>query len=174
MPVREALRVLESEGLVESIPHRSVLVTDISIEDVRELGMIRRALEGMATELATARMDTAKVGELQSLLVKMELLGDPPKDETAYLAAHRAFHLGLYEAAGLPRLSKIVTSLWEASERYRRTCTLLPDRRKEAAQEHRTILEACRMKDGPMARHLMEGHLSRTTEMTIELLSRRT
>jgi DNA-binding GntR family transcriptional regulator len=150
------------------------LVTDISIQDVRELGMIRCALEGLAAELAASRMDVVKAGELQSLLEKMGILGDPPTDESAYLAAHRAFHLGLYEAAGLPRLSRLVTSLWEASERYRRACTLLPDRRKEAAQEHRTILEACRMKDGPMARHLMEGHLSRTTEMTIELLSRRT
>lgn len=174
MPVREALRVLESEGLVESVPHRGVVVTSISIHDVQELGMIRCSLEGMATELAAEKMDRSRVAELEGLLNKMRILGNPPGDNNAYLATHREFHLSLYDAAGSPRLSKIVTSLWEASERYRRTCALLPDRRAQAAQEHWTILGACQAKDAKRARLLMEGHLRRTTEMTSEFLARET
>lgn len=170
MPVREALRVLESEGLVESTPHRGVLVTGISIHDVRELGIIRRALEGVATERAATEMDSATAAGLEGFLREMDQLGNPPKDEGAYLAAHRAFHLGLYDAAGLPRLSKIATSLWEASERYRRACAVLPDRRREAAQEHRRIFDACQRKDGQMARRLLEDHLDRTTALTIKFL----
>jgi DNA-binding GntR family transcriptional regulator len=172
MPVREALKVLESEGLVKYLPHRGVVVTEISIEDVRELGIIRQALEGTATEIAARNMDSDKARELQRYLDEMDSLGIPPSDLDRYLSAHKAFHLGLCSTANLPRLAKLVTSLWEARERYRRACTVIPDRRKEAAREHRAVLNACVRGDGKLARALLEEHLRKTTNLTAEVLER--
>jgi len=149
LPIREAIRQLESRGLVEHIPHRGGRVTEISLEDLRELydarlviepEIISRAAENFSNEDAeAARAALARHAEALQM--------------TEIWAAHTAFHFALYNPCRSRWLLRLVTPLWESSQRYRMTMPPLNSemRRKEAQREHEEMLAACEAHDGARA-----------------------
>jgi DNA-binding GntR family transcriptional regulator len=118
MPVREALRRLDSVGLVEMIAHRGARVAELSVDELRELYEARIELEALAVRMAAERMPAATRRDLP---VRAERLIARLDVETGFdrAAAHAELHFALHEAAGSRWLLRLLTPLWESSERYR-------------------------------------------------------
>lgn len=102
-PLREALRVLQRDGLVQSLPRRGYIVTPITAEDVREIYSLRFALERFAVELGVPVQDPTRLEPIRAALTDMKLAADKG-DDNAVLAANSRFHMGLVALAGHGRL----------------------------------------------------------------------
>lgn len=158
MPVREALRQLESEGLVVFTPHRRVSVADLSTEELREIYEIRIALELLALDLALPRLTIKELAYLGAVLEQMDRVTDPGR----WLALNRTFHGALYRASRRSRLCALIDSLRGNVDRYLRIFVSGADRRARAQAEHRRILRACRRRRPAEARKALRQHLSGT------------
>ncbi len=110
MPVRVALRRLVTEHALVMLPNHSVALPVITREKFDEITRIRVALEGLAAEVAAARMLPADVRRMERLNAGMEAAGGA--NTTPYLANNREFHFTLYERAELPTLLAMIRSLW--------------------------------------------------------------
>jgi DNA-binding GntR family transcriptional regulator len=162
MPIREALRRLDAVGLVENVPHRGARVTELSLEDLRDVYEARLALEPLAVQHAAGRFDSDDAERGQEALATLNKLGD--QSTAATWAAHTAFHFSLYEPAGSAWLVRLIRPLWESSERYRLAA---PTRRKLSMRrdEHERILRACMDHQPAVARAELHNHLARTANM---------
>jgi len=166
IPVREALWQLESEGLIEIIPHRGAVVSGLTLQELREIYEIRIALEALAVSLAVPRAGEADLARLDAFVIQMDAVPDPAR----WLDLNRDFHNALYEPADRPRLSHLVDTLRRNSERYLRLLVRLMGRTGLAQAEHRGIVEAYRRGDVEGAVTALRGHLSNTLAGVSDLL----
>jgi DNA-binding GntR family transcriptional regulator len=169
MPVREALRQLESEGLVVFTPHRRVSVADLSTDELREIYEIRIALELLALDLAVPRLSPKDLADLGAVLDHMDRVTDPGR----WLDLNRTFHGMLYRASGRSRLCALIDSLRGNVERYLRIFVSGVERRTHAQTEHRRILRACRRRHSAEAKHALRQHLNGTVNQLEAFLRRR-
>ncbi|WP_118134935.1 GntR family transcriptional regulator [Oceanicella sp. SM1341] len=169
MPVREALRQLEQEGVVEVRPARGTFVRSVSPEDLAEVYRVREALEGLAAELAAGRPTT---GALAACGTRMRIMA---RDASAFTAAEiddagTEFHNLLMEASGSVPLSEAVRLF---RMRFRLAFHLPRYFAQEIAQEtlaeHIAILEAVEARDPVAARARMVDHLARGLELRLKL-----
>jgi len=166
LPIREAIRQLENRGLVEHIPHRGGRVTEISLDDLGELYDARLLLEPEIIARAAERFTETDAEVARAALARY---ADASKQGqmTEVWAAHTAFHFALYAPCRSSWLLRLVTPLWESSQRYRMTMPPLNSemRRKEAQQEHEEMLAACEAHDGERAATVLHNHLVRTVTL---------
>jgi len=161
MPVREAVRQLDALGLVEHRPHRGARVTELSVDDLREVYTARLALELTAVAAAAARF-TEEHAEQAARSLSHTVSAEEASDHNASWAADEEFHFAIYGAAGSPWLLRVIRPLWETSERYRRL-SLSPARDfRERHSEHMGILEACVLRDQDLAADRLGAHLARS------------
>ena len=154
--VRAALARLRGEGLVVAEPRRGHVVAPLTIRDVLDIYDLRLLLEPPAAEAAADRMPPEELARLQAL-------ADPPVDSDdedsfeRFVAANRAIHLALVEAAGNARASRIVERLLDDSERARRVALRsgAANRGTRARDELQTVLRAVASGDGAGAAGLM-------------------
>ena len=156
MPVREALRDLEAEGLVSIFPHRGAVVTQLSADDLRDIYEIRGMLEELGTRLAVPHMTEATLAELTSLIEEM----DRHLDEVVTLVRlnHR-FHSVLYSPSGRRHLCGFIITLRYRTQHYLRAYIAQLGRMPQAQVQHRAILEACKSGDAELAGSLMYDHV---------------
>jgi DNA-binding GntR family transcriptional regulator len=157
-PVREAIRMLELEGLVSHLPRIGAVVARIDHAEVLEIYRIRAVLEGLAARMAAERITPDSLGRLEELMKSMEAgirRGDPEGLERDHLA----FNDGIYSAAGSPRLYAMITSLTDFIARSARIGYTRPGRAEEAAREHRRLLEALRLHDGDLSERIAREHI---------------
>lgn len=164
MPIREALRRLDTVGLVENIPHRGARVTEISLADLREVYEVRLAIEPLAVRRAAERFTPDDAARARAAL-EAHVKASRRKDLRELWETHTAFHFALYEAAPSRWLTRLIRPLWETSERYR--LALMPmranlDRRRE---EHERILAACEAHRPAVAARELHNHLSTTANL---------
>jgi DNA-binding GntR family transcriptional regulator len=157
-PVREAIRKLELEGLVVMVPRKGAYVAGLSLKEVADVFEIRRALEGLAAELAVDRITDAELENLERYLVKIADEIDRG-DLNKVIETDTDFHTLLYEASRNQRLSQIINNLREHIQRFRATSLSHPGRMKEALEEHRRIVEAISSRDSETARRLAQEHI---------------
>lgn len=157
-PVREAIRKLELEGLVVMVPRKGAYVAGLSLKDVADVFEIRRALEGLAAELAVDRITDDELENLERYLVKISEEIDRG-DLNKVIETDTDFHTLLYQASRNQRLSQIINNLREQIQRFRATSLSNPGRMKEAVEEHRKIVEAISSRDGETARRLAQEHI---------------
>lgn len=164
MPIREALRQLDSVGLVENVPHRGARVTELSIEDLREVYQVRLALEELAIRHAAERFDADDARWAATCLAE-HVKAARRSDRVAIWSTHTAFHFALYDAARSRWMSRLIRSPWESSERYR--FAMLPVRLKldQRSLEHERIMQACIDHDVEAAVVELHNHLSRTANL---------
>jgi DNA-binding GntR family transcriptional regulator len=164
MPIREALRLLDSVGLVENIPHRGARVTELSIDDLREVYEARLALEPLAVRHAAENFTDEDANRAQERLAA-HVKASKARDLGAIWSTHTAFHFALYDAANSRWMSRLIHPLWETSERYR--FAMLPVRLNldKRRLEHERILHACVDHDGSTAARELHNHLARTANM---------
>jgi DNA-binding GntR family transcriptional regulator len=159
MPIREALRRLDAVGLVENVPHRGARVTELSLDDLREVYEARLALEPLALEQAAGRFSDEDTERARERLDALNAFGDRSGPDA--WAAHTAFHFSLYEVAQSPWLLRLIRPLWESSERYRLAAPALRKLSMRRA-EHERILVACVGRRPAAARAELHNHLART------------
>ena len=109
-PVRDALSRLQADGALEALPNRAFRLPVPSIEEYRQLLIMRIRLEECAVQHAAALITPAEVLKVSDLYDEMSSLVDRPSDE--YLAVHRRFHFMIYDAARMPLLREAIERLW--------------------------------------------------------------
>jgi DNA-binding GntR family transcriptional regulator len=169
VPVREALRSLEGEGLITFNHGRSIEINTLSVEDAREIYMIRTALESILVRSAVPRLarDPAALAKAHELLGVMDEAHD---DQARWLDANREFHWGMYELAPYPRLLAIVRSLWAVTEPYLRVYAA-HDERRLAQAEHREMVALAEREDVEGSVELLQGHLASTCRIVEQSLA---
>ncbi|QBD82525.1 GntR family transcriptional regulator [Ktedonosporobacter rubrisoli] len=162
IPVREALRQLEGEGLVTFYPHRGAVVSELSLEELQEICEIRVALETLAIRLAIPRLNEEVLQRAEEILDSLDAEGDVLRH---WSEVNWRFHSTLYTVAQRPRLLSMIKLLHTQIDRYLRIHVSLLNYRTKGEQEHRQILEACRQRDAERATSLLEQHIKTVEEM---------
>ena len=170
MPVREALRDLEAEGLVTIFPHRGAVVTQLSADDLKDIYDIRANLEEMATRLAVPHMTDATLAELTSLIEQMD---NHLHDVVTLVKLNHQFHLTLYAASGRSHLCELNRMLRYRTQHYLRAFVNALGRMPRAQEEHRAILEACERGDVDQAASLIRDHVAEVGRAIIEYVRQR-
>lgn len=159
-PLREALRRLAQQGLVELGAHRDARVAPLDATEARDLVELRQDLDPLATGLAAQRRTAADLAEMTDSLARLESL--PTDPSPAQLAGHRRFHAALYRASHNALLVEALDGLWDKTDRYRRHALQAGRSDEEAAQraeEHRLLVEAIEDRDAAAATDLMRRHV---------------
>lgn len=166
MPVREALRRLEAEGLVTMQPYKGATVAGLSVAELQEIYEMRMALEVLALDRSLANMDDAHLAAMEALLRRM----DDETDGAAWLRANVEFHDLLYARADRPLLLETIQNLRVKSDRFLRLFAAKRDRTSHAQEEHWAIFHALRQGDAGAAGRLLQGHLQSTVTSLSEAL----
>jgi DNA-binding GntR family transcriptional regulator len=163
VPVREALRNLEAEGLIEFRLNRGVVVRNLSHEVVRELFLIRVPLESLAASEAARLATDEDIAELDSLVAKMEKnIG-----ADSWHKSHRHFHERLCQISRLPRLIQLVDSLRGQMRPYSKVYLQDRDHVLLAQQEHREMVDCLRRRDPDRIARIIHAHLERPARMAM-------
>lgn len=154
VPVREAFRRLEAQGLVVSEPRRGVRVAGFSVEEIREVAEMRAALEVLALRNAAPHLTTAILDRAEAAI----RAGDKAGDVQAWEEANRAFHRLILTPCGMPRLLKAIDDLHTASARF-----LFSGWRAEweapTDRDHHAILAALRTRQIETAAAILARHV---------------
>jgi DNA-binding GntR family transcriptional regulator len=164
MPIREALRRLEAEGFVSFDHNRSVRVNALSIDDIREIFLARKALESVLIEQAApvVAQDADLLHELES---QIELMDETSEDVVRWREANEAFHSRMYGAIPLPRITAMVQGLRISAEPFLRLYASTAEGFSVAQDEHRELLDRLREGDGVAASSLLRTHLTTTLQV---------
>ncbi|MCX4176001.1 MULTISPECIES: GntR family transcriptional regulator [Paraburkholderia] len=169
IPVREALRQLESEGWARAAVHKGATVAPLSADEAREIYEIRSALESLAIGLAIPNHTAATLRESATLCLAAEREPDP----SLYVARNVAFHMSLYAPAARPQLEDMIGTLHRRGERYLRLKFGLPSYKGESDNEHTALLDAVQRRDIPAAQSLVVAHLLGTGDLLHRFLTER-
>ena len=159
MPVREALRDLEADGMVSNFPHRGAKVTELSADELQDIYDIRAALEEMAARSAVPFVTTPILTELASLIDQID---NHFGDVANLVKLNHQFHLTLYAASGRKHLCELIRILRYRSQHYLHLYTAEIDTGSlpQTRGEHRAILEACKRGDAEQAAALTREHVA--------------
>ncbi len=161
IPVRDALRRLEADGLVETEGRGSYRVSSFGVDDVKEIYALRELLEGHMVAQACPQLGDEELDELEQLQQDMDQAADDG-DSAAYVALNQRFHRVLYDAANQPRTQKIVLTLWQGVPPL--TPITIENRMAESSQEHWAIVRALRAGDAAAAAEAMRRHIAAAGE----------
>ncbi len=159
-PIREALRKLELEGLVTTVPYKGPIVTLPTLKDARDLYEARAALEGQAVALFTQRADDAAVARLSEHLERAAA-GAARGSIREVLNANNAFHDEIAAGCGNPLLRSMLANLRDRIVLLRVESLSYPGRPPHSIAEHRAIVRRIARRDAQGAKRLNEGHIMR-------------
>jgi DNA-binding GntR family transcriptional regulator len=168
-PLREALRMLQREGLVIAAANRQVRIATLTADDIEEISIARLALEAVAIRITVPTLTSADFAALEGYMAQMEHY-QKVGDQVGLRGPHRAFHHTLVAAAG-PRVSAEIGELADHAERYRLRFGAFgswDDRRAE----HRAILDAAASGDADLAADRLAEHYVRTIPLVFGVLDR--
>ncbi|MCA0248127.1 MAG: GntR family transcriptional regulator [Proteobacteria bacterium] len=157
-PLREAFRMLAADGLLVQLPNRGAQVVALSSDDVRDGFEVMAALEGLAGELAVARVTDADIADLRALQAEMET-AHAQHDLPAYYRINRAIHDRLNAIAGNAVLGQTYRTLNARLHALRFRSNLNRAKWDQAVAEHRSMLAALAARDGAALRDLLIRHL---------------
>jgi DNA-binding GntR family transcriptional regulator len=159
-PLREALRRLKQEGLVDLDAHRDARVRPLDATEARDLLEMRRSLDPLAARLAAQRRTEEDLVRIRTALDGLEAL--PASPSVAQLASHARFHAAVHRASHNALLVETLDGLWVKTDRYRRhglEAGRSDEERQARATEHRRLFEAVRDGDVETAADLMQRHV---------------
>lgn len=168
IPVREALRQLQSEGLVTYQPNHGATVTAHTPEEIREIYDIRVILETAAVRRATSRLPDAALAQAARLLK----LTEQADDDAAWGTHDLDFHRLIYDLEARPHLRELIDGLLRRVDRYWLVHGLMLKHRREFEAEHRRLLAAMKARDAERAAKLLEQHLTGAAELLVAALER--
>ena len=160
IPVREALRQLESEGLVRLVANTGAWVNSLTMAECSEVYQTRERLEPLLLRYSAETLTVETISRLESLANRMESSSDGEE----FLELDREFHLSMYRGASTSMLRDLVTRLWNTTQPYRRAYTQLvgTDNRRIFHAEHHMMVTALRDGDLDLAEQVLSMHIRRT------------
>ncbi|MFI8186792.1 GntR family transcriptional regulator [Actinacidiphila glaucinigra] len=160
IPVREALRILESDGLAESFPNRGSRVPMLSLQEVNTYYRMRERLEPLTLIESLPHLADQHIDRLEQLQDEIE----NQSDVNRFLLLDREFHMTTYAGCPSDHLLAITERLWNSTQHYRRAFMVLTDTDRGAIvnAEHRLILDAVRRRDPEDGERYLTGHIRRT------------
>ncbi|HEX7003653.1 MAG TPA: GntR family transcriptional regulator [Trueperaceae bacterium] len=164
IPVRDALRRLEVDGLVESKGRGSYFVRSFGPEEVREIFALRELLEPYAAARAVARLEQETVKELRRLTGSLTAAGETG-DGDSYVRANREFHFLLYRASGMERLVRMIDGLWLGQPPF--TPLKVPGQIKQSVAEHLALIEVIEQGNVERVEALLRLHVHRSGELLL-------
>ena len=167
IPVRDALRQLEGEGLVTFIPNRGARVAPLGADDLREICEMRVALETLALRCALPELSNAQLDQAAAL---QDALESAPVEEFGVL--NTAFHEALYAPARRPRLLAQIEMLGRAADRFLRMTVASLDYAQTSHDEHRELLSTCRSRDEAAAVSCLTRHIEVAGDALLDLMAK--
>jgi len=168
-PLREALKVLGSEGMVTLLPNRGAVVAALTLKDVDDVVKVIDVLEGLAAPAACEQLTDQGRKQIEAMhdqMVERRSQGDL----MGYFKQNQAIHEAIVDAAGNPVASTIYRSLLNRIRRYRFIGNRESERWERALAEHEQFLDALRQRDGELLRQLLHSHLRNGWRVTRELV----
>lgn len=163
VPVREALRQLEAEGLIVSYPHRGSAVAVLTADDVQEVFLIRVSLESTALRLAVPKMTDEDIRRAEVVLERTD--SDPNPTHMGEL--NWEFHENLYSPCGLPRLLSMIRGLNINTLRYQHVAFIALRLKEQSQHQHKEMLDACCHRDVEKAIGALERHLHESSNCIV-------
>ena len=160
LPVREALRMLEAEGLTEHAANKGSRVPLLDMREVDIVYRMRERLEPLALAESLPQLSDDQIAHMEDVQARIEADGKL----TEFLVLDREFHLTSYAGCPSERLVSTISGLWNSTQHYRRAFMLLsgPDRRWVVNSEHRLLLDAIHRRDAVDGERFLSGHIRRT------------
>ena len=174
IPVREALVQLEGEGLVRIVPHKGAVVSELSVDEISELFMLRGLLEPLLLKKSAPRLTPADFAELDAILAEYKQELDA-QHMTRWGELNTRLHDVLLSRAAQPRTSAIVASLLQQTDRYTRLqLSLSAESVQRAEEEHGELVRLCKIGEVRGAAALLKKHIEHACKELEEfILSRR-
>ncbi|NLJ96725.1 MAG: GntR family transcriptional regulator [Clostridiales bacterium] len=162
-PVREALRQLELEGLVNIIPNKGASVTGITKKDIYDIYFIRSYLEGLCAKWACENITNSQIEALEEILYLSDFHARRSHYEQM-VELDNKFHDLIYKASGSKILNHVLSDFHLYVERVRKITLARPFRAAQSSKEHSAIVEALRKRDGELAERLAHEHMMNTIQ----------
>ena len=166
-PIREALRMLEQDGVLERV-NRGIRVRQTSSEEVLEIYGVRAILEAAAARDAASRRTDYDLASLDRIFASMGAARTATPLEMATI--NRSFHRAIWQAAGNRTLADLLERLAVHLRRYPATTYLRSGRWEEALEEHRVLLEAIREKNPDAAAEVAEKHMRAARDVRLDMI----
>jgi DNA-binding GntR family transcriptional regulator len=162
-PVREALRQLELEGLVNIIPNKGAYVTGISQKDIHDIYIIRSYLEGLCARWACDCITEQQIEQLDEIIYLSQFHASKNHSEQV-VELDNKFHEVIYEASNSKILEHVLSDFHHYVQRIRKITLADPKRAEHSNEEHKAILDAIKKRDGELAEKLAHDHIEKTIE----------
>ncbi len=166
-PIREALRQLELEGLVSSIPNKGVIVKGVSTQDIRDIYSIRMLIEGLAVRWATEKITEREIAELKEA-VELEEFYTAKNDNSHLLKFDTRFHDIIYKACKSRMLMHTLSTFHHYVQKAREVSMSSPERAREVLVEHKAILQAIYDRNADKAEQLTIEHIKNASSSLIK------
>ena len=170
-PVWDAMRKLETEGLVSTVARHGVFVLNYGVDKVRDLFAVRGALEALAAGLAARRLGGDEPRALEATVTRLEEAAGQ-RDVEAYSRAAIAFHDLILAGAKNQVLSRLLDNVYAQILVLRLRSLYLPERLASSLSEHRAILAAVAAADAALAERLSRAHADHVLEDAVEFIER--
>lgn len=157
-PLREALKVLDSEGLIELIPRRGSFVRSMDVEELNELFPVMVVLEGLCAREAVENCAAEDLQKLESMHEKLEHLA-AQGDVDGYYEQNFVFHQAIQDLSGNKLLQRVIGDLRKVLRLARHMQLTKPGRLEASLEEHRLVMQAFKKADPDMADQNMQNHL---------------
>ena len=166
-PVREAMQKLVAEGFVKTTPNQTMVVTEVSLEDVKDVLQIRGVLEGLAARIAAKQINIQEIDELEKIVTRMGLY-ITKKDLLSYCKVDDEFHDLILNICGNKWIIQIRDNLGSFIYRFRIKSLSVPGRLKCSLEEHRKIMESLQKHNSEEADRLSQIHMENTVINILE------
>ena len=166
-PVREALLMLQAEGLVDAAPNRGATVRSHSAEDLDDLYKLRAVLEGYATRRAASRLADGAIAGLRESCVRFNGLLDEGADMGELVKENFVFHQTILEGAGSARLTTMVRQVIELPLVYRSYAWYSPEQQRISGHYHLQITRALEDRDAERAELIMKEHIFEARDLLL-------
>jgi len=160
-PIREAIRKLTAEGLVKTSPNKRMTVSKVSLVDMKEVLLVRGALEGLAASIAAKRISSQEIDKLEKIVTQMSLHA-AKEHLSSYCEVDDKFHDLILDVCGNKWIIKVRENLSNFIYRYRFKSLSVLGRIKCSLEEHRAIMESLKKHDSEEANKLSQIHMENT------------
>ena len=164
IPLREAMRRLEAEGLITFFANRGAFIAPLSADDIKEIYELRILIEGDLMERAARVITANELRKAEAIHLALESEDNPAEQE----ALNRAFHSALYAPAKRPKQQAVVANLRNLVERYQNLNSSLLASTRAFQQDHKKILIACRRHSASKARAQLVKHLEHAMNIALK------
>jgi len=170
-PIKEALRILSHEGLVETVPRKGTFVSSMVDSSLEELFMLKASLEGLSARLAAMKMSEEEMEELRRQIQLMEMLSSTTEENREQLTKENEnFHVMIRLAAKNSIITQMIMNVIAYDQAIRKRALQFNVEVEEGFSEHRQIFEAIQEKHPDLAEQRMKKHIMRTAENVLKNL----